>query len=218
MHDRTPGRGFFRTACGNLRASAAVGSWRLEHVDGFPQRLARRSTAVAARRRVCRLHPSWRGLAREVCTKGRLIMFRSIMGTVPVFYATTEGQTRLVAEQIASTLRQQGLVSEACEISTAMPPVDWLNVAGVVLGASIYAGRHQKTAVEFARNEARHLSARPSAFFSVSLSAGSRIQPRWTRPAHWRAVSSRRRTATRAGSPALPGSLPTAATDSFSVR
>jgi menaquinone-dependent protoporphyrinogen oxidase len=28
--------------------------------------------------------------------------------------------------------------------------------------------------VEFARNEARHLSARPSAFFSVSLSAGSR--------------------------------------------
>jgi menaquinone-dependent protoporphyrinogen oxidase len=101
-------------------------------------------------------------------------MFRSIMGTVPVFYATTEGQTRRIAEQIASTLRQQGFVSEAREISTAMPPVDWLKVAGVVLGASIYAGRHQKTAVEFARNEARHLSARPSAFFSVSLSAGSR--------------------------------------------
>ncbi len=97
----------------------------------------------------------------------------SSMGSVPVFDTTTEGQTRRIAEQIASTLRQQGLDSEACGISDAMPPVDWANVAGVVLGASIHAGRHQRAAVDFARHEARHLSVRPSAFFSVSLSAGS---------------------------------------------
>lgn len=101
-------------------------------------------------------------------------MFRSTMGTVPVFYATTEGQTRLIAEQIAAILRQEGFVSEAREISTAMRPVDWSRVAGVVVGASIHTGRHQQTAVEFVRNEVRHLSAHPSAFFSVSLSAGSR--------------------------------------------
>ena len=53
-------------------------------------------------------------------------------------------------------------------------PVDWVNVAGVVLGAPIYAGRHQQAAVDFATSEAGHLSVRPSAFFSVSLSAGSR--------------------------------------------
>jgi menaquinone-dependent protoporphyrinogen IX oxidase len=29
------------------------------------------------------------------------------METVPVFYATTDGQTRRIAEQIASTLREQ---------------------------------------------------------------------------------------------------------------
>jgi menaquinone-dependent protoporphyrinogen oxidase len=96
------------------------------------------------------------------------------METVPVFYATTDGQTRRIAEQIASTLREQGLVSEARDVSDAVPTVDWVNVAGVVLGAPIYAGRHLKAALDFATSEAGHLSVRPSAFFSVSLSAGSR--------------------------------------------
>jgi menaquinone-dependent protoporphyrinogen oxidase len=94
--------------------------------------------------------------------------------TVPVFYATTEGHTRRIAEQIASTLRQQGLDSEARDLSAGLPPIDWLNIHGVVVGASIYAGRHQKVAEDFAKAEARHLAVRPSAFFSVSLSAGSR--------------------------------------------
>ena len=48
------------------------------------------------------------------------------------------------------------------------------DVRAVVIGASIHVGRHQKAAVDFARHEAPHLNARPSAFFSVSLSAGSR--------------------------------------------
>ena len=94
--------------------------------------------------------------------------------TIPVFYATTDGHTRRIAEQIASTLRQQGLDSEARDLAAALPPIDWLNIHGVVLGASIYAGRHQKVAEAFATAEARHLAIRPSAFFSVSLSAGSR--------------------------------------------
>lgn len=96
------------------------------------------------------------------------------MGTVPVFYATTDGHTRRIAEQIASTLTQQGFESEACGLSKDMPPVDWLNVRGVVLGASIHRGQHQQVALDFATREAGHLSVRPSAFFSVSLSAGSR--------------------------------------------
>lgn len=94
--------------------------------------------------------------------------------TVPVFYATTEGHTRRIAEEIASALREQGMASEATDLAAASPPIDWLTVQGVVLGASIYAGRHQKVAETFAKAEARHLAVRPSAFFSVSLSAGSR--------------------------------------------
>jgi menaquinone-dependent protoporphyrinogen oxidase len=99
---------------------------------------------------------------------------RQAIMTVPVFYATTEGHTRRIAEHIASTLRQLGLDSEARALSEAMPRVDWLNVRGVVLGASLHGGRHQRLAADFATREAGHLAVRPSAFFSVSLSAGSR--------------------------------------------
>lgn len=95
-------------------------------------------------------------------------------GIVPVFCATTEGQTRRIAAEIAATLRAQGFVSDVHCLSDSMPPVDWLNVRGVVVGASVHMGRHQKVALDFATREASHLSARPSAFFSVSLSAASK--------------------------------------------
>jgi menaquinone-dependent protoporphyrinogen oxidase len=95
------------------------------------------------------------------------------MCEVPIFYATTEGQTRRIAEQIASTLRQEGLTSEIFDLSIPAVP-DWLAVRGVVVGGSIHGGRHQRALAEFVERQALHLSARPSAFFSVSLSAGSR--------------------------------------------
>ena len=138
--------------------------------------------------------------------------------TVPVFYATTEGHTRRIAEQIASTLRQQGLDSEARDLSAALPPIDWLNIHGVVVGASIYAGRHQKAAEDFAKAEARHLAVRPSAFFSVSLSAGSRKPRKSRRHVRWRRASSKRRAGSRGGSRALLASSPTPATGSSSGR
>jgi menaquinone-dependent protoporphyrinogen oxidase len=96
------------------------------------------------------------------------------LGVVPVFCATTEGQTRRIAAEIAATLREQGFVSDVHCLSESMPAIDWVNVRGAVVGASIHAGRHQRAAVDFVTREARHLSARPSAFFSVSLSAASR--------------------------------------------
>jgi menaquinone-dependent protoporphyrinogen oxidase len=95
------------------------------------------------------------------------------MLNVPVFYATTEGQTRLIAEAIASVLREEGLESEARELSPSSPPPDWLNIRSAVVGASLHGGRHQRTAARFLEREARHLAVRPAAFFSVSLSAGS---------------------------------------------
>jgi menaquinone-dependent protoporphyrinogen oxidase len=93
---------------------------------------------------------------------------------VPVFYATTEGQTRRIAEAIAATLRSDGIESEAVQLTSTVPPPDWANVSGAVLGASIHAGRHQREASEFVTREVRQLRMRPGGFFSVSLSAGSR--------------------------------------------
>jgi menaquinone-dependent protoporphyrinogen oxidase len=94
---------------------------------------------------------------------------------VPVLYATTEGSTRRIAERIAATLRERGLSSAAFDFaSREAASMDWQQVEGVVLGASLYRGKYQPRAVEFARVHRDALNARPSAFFGVSLSAASR--------------------------------------------
>jgi menaquinone-dependent protoporphyrinogen oxidase len=96
---------------------------------------------------------------------------------VPVFYATTEGQTRRIAERIAATLRERGLSSAAFDVaSTEASSIDWNEVDGVVLGASLHRGKYQRQAGEFARTHRDALNTRPSAFFGVSLSAASRNQ------------------------------------------
>lgn len=97
------------------------------------------------------------------------------MCEVPVFYATTDGQTRRIAERIAQELRRRGLVSAAIDLdSTAASNVDWNLVRAVGFGASLRAGRHQAVASTFARQHREALGSRPSLFFSVSLSAGSK--------------------------------------------
>ncbi len=97
------------------------------------------------------------------------------MCTVPVLYATSEGQTRRIAERLADVLRQQGLASAAIDISSARPDaIDWLRVRGAVIAASLHVGRHQRAASEFARAHAAKLGAVPSMFVSVSLSAASK--------------------------------------------
>jgi menaquinone-dependent protoporphyrinogen oxidase len=94
---------------------------------------------------------------------------------VPVFYVTSEGQTRRIAERLAAGLRARGLDSQALDIHSAdAEHLEWDRVRGAVLGASIHVGRHQKAAASFAAAHARDLEAHPSAFFSVSLSAASR--------------------------------------------
>jgi menaquinone-dependent protoporphyrinogen oxidase len=93
---------------------------------------------------------------------------------VPVFYATREGHTRKIAEYLASELCARGVDSAAVDIaSLEARTVDWASVRGVVLGSSIHIGKHEREAVAFAREHRAQLNERPSAFFSVSLSAGS---------------------------------------------
>jgi menaquinone-dependent protoporphyrinogen oxidase len=97
------------------------------------------------------------------------------MCEVPVFYATTEGQARRIAERFAERLRARGFASLAMDIGNAdRSQTDWSQVRGVVLGASLHAGKHQASALAFARAHAADLNARPSVFFSVSLSAASK--------------------------------------------
>jgi menaquinone-dependent protoporphyrinogen oxidase len=94
---------------------------------------------------------------------------------VPVFFATSEGQTCRIARRIASALNDLGL--ESCVIDVAGPnasAIDWTHVRGAFVGASLHAGKHQKAAKRFVSAHAVDLTSVPSAFFSVSLSAASK--------------------------------------------
>lgn len=96
------------------------------------------------------------------------------MAYVPILYATSEGQTRRIAERIAQVLRDEGVESAAFDVrSRAAERLAWDQVDAVVLGASLHMAHHQRDARRFARKHRRELNGRPSAFFSVSLTAAS---------------------------------------------
>jgi menaquinone-dependent protoporphyrinogen oxidase len=93
---------------------------------------------------------------------------------VPVFFATTEGQTHTIAERFAAVLRDEGFDSRTIDLTRPdARHVDWTAVRGALVGASLHAGRHQRAVATFVHDHAADLNARPSMFFSVSLSAAS---------------------------------------------
>jgi menaquinone-dependent protoporphyrinogen oxidase len=94
---------------------------------------------------------------------------------VPVLFASTEGQTALIAIRLAAVLHGHGLDSQAIDVSTPdAETIDWSRVRGALVGASLHMGRHQRSAAHFVQRHAIELNAVPSAFFSVSLSAASK--------------------------------------------
>jgi menaquinone-dependent protoporphyrinogen oxidase len=100
-----------------------------------------------------------------------------VSGEIPVFYATSEGQTRRIAEQLAAILHDHGFDSRAIDMAEPdASAIDWTRVRGALVGASLHAGKHQKAADRFVRAHAAELNHVPSAFFSVSLSAASKNQ------------------------------------------
>jgi menaquinone-dependent protoporphyrinogen oxidase len=99
----------------------------------------------------------------------------SITCALPVFFATTEGQTRRIAEQLASVLRQLGFDSWPIDLKgPGAANIDWTHVRGALVGASLHGGRHQRVADRFVRAHMADLNYVPSAFFSVSLAAASK--------------------------------------------
>lgn len=92
----------------------------------------------------------------------------------PVFFATSEGQTRRIAERFAAILRHDGLESATYDVvDLQRAVVDWTAVRGAIVGASIHVGKHQRTVGDFVAAHVAQLNERPSLFFSVSLAAGS---------------------------------------------
>ena len=92
------------------------------------------------------------------------------MKRILIAYATTDGQTRKIAETIAEWIRSSN--HEAVVLDTGknqeMPdgPFDGFIVAG-----SLHMQKHQKSLIRFVTNNAKALSEKPALFLSVSMAA-----------------------------------------------
>ncbi|MEP7453427.1 flavodoxin domain-containing protein [Phyllobacterium sp. SB3] len=89
-----------------------------------------------------------------------------------VLYSTVEGQTRKIAEAVASHLEAQGHLielTEANQVGSADPGTS----DAVILCAPVHTGRYPAAFVRYVRNWRSILNSVPSAFISVSLSIAS---------------------------------------------
>ena len=92
------------------------------------------------------------------------------MTKILIPYGTTEGQTAKIAEFIADVIRGHGDEVDAVDIKEVRDAL-LVGYDGVIVGASIHMGKHDKHVVEFVRENRDMLEGLPSAFFSVSLAA-----------------------------------------------
>jgi menaquinone-dependent protoporphyrinogen oxidase len=92
------------------------------------------------------------------------------MSDLLLVYASKHGHTAKIARRIAEVLVADGAGAVVHDIGAARD-VDPEPFAGVIAGGSIHAGHHQPELVDWAARRSVTLNAKPSAFFSVSLSA-----------------------------------------------
>lgn len=87
-----------------------------------------------------------------------------------VLYASQEGQTQRIADQLGIRLRENGLSCEV--INVKYPPADFSlkNYGSAILAASVHAGKHQREMVHFVLKNKQRLEQMRTAFLSVSLS------------------------------------------------
>ncbi len=89
---------------------------------------------------------------------------------IAVFYETRYGHTGAVAERIAEGLKKAGheVAVGKCRKATAG---DVSAAEAILVGSSVQMGRHRPKAISFVKANLEALKTKPSAFFSVSLSA-----------------------------------------------
>lgn len=95
-----------------------------------------------------------------------------------IAFATTDGQTRKIARFAADCLTDLGPSVELLDVVDT-EGLDLSRFAAVVLAASLHAGGFQKAMADFARAHAATLSAMPTLFLPVSLSAAGDDPEDW---------------------------------------
>jgi menaquinone-dependent protoporphyrinogen oxidase len=90
---------------------------------------------------------------------------------VLVLYASTHGHTAKIADRVGDVLRAQGVHARVRHLNERTPRLDLSELDAFIVGASVHQGHHQREMVEWIAEHHTVLSLRPSAFFSVSLTA-----------------------------------------------
>ena len=94
------------------------------------------------------------------------------MSKILVLYGTTEGHTASIATSIGSTLTTLGFDVDVVRAGSVDPRPSAFD--GIIVAASLHAGRYQKAVGQWIREHRAELGAKPTAFVSVSLAVASK--------------------------------------------
>ena len=92
---------------------------------------------------------------------------------VLIVYASSEGQTAKVADHLGDVLREHDVEFEEYAVGGVPGDLDLGDYDGVLLGASVHMGKHQKSMRKFVKRHREALVDAYSGFFQVSLSSAS---------------------------------------------
>jgi menaquinone-dependent protoporphyrinogen oxidase len=95
------------------------------------------------------------------------------MKRIAVLYGTTEGQTAKIAQHIAELGRRRGHRIDVRHIAELEDDFDPRRFDGVIVGASIHEGHHQRYVVRWVSRHAAALSSVPNSAFTVCLAIRS---------------------------------------------
>jgi menaquinone-dependent protoporphyrinogen oxidase len=93
------------------------------------------------------------------------------MAQILVLHASWHGQATHIAQRMAQVLSQLGHIVTVRSALEPAPARDLASFDGVIVGAAIHRGKHHGYLTRLVRRYVPTLRARPTAFFSVSLSA-----------------------------------------------
>lgn len=95
------------------------------------------------------------------------------MTNIAVLYGTTEGQTAKIAQHVGARVREAGHRVDILHVADLDPDFDLGIYAGVIAGASIHEGHHQRYVIKWIKDHHEALSRVPTAWFSVCLAINS---------------------------------------------
>jgi menaquinone-dependent protoporphyrinogen oxidase len=88
-----------------------------------------------------------------------------------ILYATREGQTKKVAQYVASTLSAAGIDSvDIRDVKDSGDDIYVGDYAAMIVAASVHLGEHEPEIIDFVKTHRYGLEKVPTAFISVSLS------------------------------------------------